>query len=351
MGMKYLLDPNFADPFPLHLAPWLLGSKIKALDRIRLSTWGAGRINPRVFSKDGYDGIEMNISNAGLFDHKLRLREDKLSALKSLDRDIFAFHACYSYPPPGLWDLALNPCDNDERTRQLLLDNIRIVSELGKNPRHQVLVLHAGHVASKDKVRSGMENCIQLLGSVVDYARQKGVVIALENLYHHNSDIVIGADDHLDLIEIADRIGSRQVGFTFDWGHANVAARDIGLPDDELRAFSHQKRVISDFGKRIEHVHLHYNHSHLEDLREKFSNDYVQRDEHLPLTRIKDHEMDAWKASIRHLARNASFGEDHASITLELPQKSVLGLIPVLHDGATVDEQLESLRLVKKTIS
>ncbi len=348
--MKYLLDPNFADLLPVHLAPWILGSKIGALDRIRLSTWGAGRLNPRVFSKDGYDGIEMNISNAGLFDHELRLRMDKLSALKVLDRNIFAFHACYSYPPPGLWDLMLNPCDNDARTRRLLCDNIRIASELGKNQSRQVLVLHAGHVSSKGQIRKGMENCIQLLGSVVDYAKERDVVIALENLYNHNNDVVIGADDHLELVEIADQIGSRHIGFTFDWGHANVVARDIGLSDGELRAFSHQKRIISDFGRRIKHVHLHYNHSHLEDLRKKFSNNYVQRDEHLPLTRIKDHEMDAWKESMYHLAKHASLGGDCESITLELPQKNVLGIIQILPDGATVDEQLASLCLVKKTI-
>jgi len=66
--MKCLIDPNFADPLPVHLAPWFIGTKIRAFGSIRLSTWGAGRLNPRIFAKDGYDGIEMNISNAGLFD-------------------------------------------------------------------------------------------------------------------------------------------------------------------------------------------------------------------------------------------------------------------------------------------
>lgn len=345
--MKYLIDPNFVDASPWTLLPWVAGVKFGLGHHARLRTIGLGKHPARAYGPNGYDGAEMNISNAGIFDHKLNIRESKLASYKKLSRDVYAFHACYSYPPPGLKELTLNPCDNDDRTRKLLLDNIKIASVLGTQKNQQILVLHAGHVADKKDVPKGMEDCIQLLSSVMDFAKEKRVVIALENLYHHSNDVVIGADNHIELVEIVDEIDSKQIGFTFDWGHANVTARDIGLPDSELRTFEHQKQIISDMGKRIVHGHIHYNHNHLEDLGEKFSNDYVQRDEHLPLTRVKADEMEAWKESMRHLKKKSSLNADHASVTLELPQKQVLGFLPVLQNGAIFEEQMESLRMLK----
>lgn len=345
--MKYLIDPNFVDAFPWTVLPWVIGIKFGLGHHARLRTIGLGKHVTRAFGKDGYDGAEMNISNAGIFDHTCTIREDKLAAYKKLGRNIYAFHACYSYPPPGLSEIALNPCTNDERTHKLLMDNIRIASELGTQKNQQVLVLHAGHVADMKSIPKGMEDCIQLLSSVADYAREKKVIIALENLYHHGGDAVIGADNHIELLEIADEVGSKQIGFTFDWGHANVAARDVGLSDSDLRTFEHQKRIIDDMGKRIVHGHIHYNHNHLEDLRSKSPDNYVQRDEHLPLTRIRPDEMDDWKESIRHLKKKSSLDSEHASVTLELPQKRALGFLPVLQNGAVFTEQMESLRILK----
>lgn len=346
--MDILIDPNIVDTCPFHLLPWGIGTILHAPAAIRLFTWGIRAPRAHAFGKGGFDGMEFNISTSGLFDPRLRLRDDKLALYKEQGWNIRALHACSSYHPPGLAPTELNPCIDDDRTQKLLRDNIRIAGELCAG-KHKVLVLHPGHVDSPSGLKRGIASCIKNISDAMDLAEENGVIIALENLYHHNGGSVPGADHCRDLLHIADSVGSKNVGFTFDWGHANVAARDMGLAEKDLLSFSHQRDIVRALGKRIVHSHMHYNHCHKEDMHGRFKDNYVKRDEHLALTRIGEEDMPAWRRYVFALLEKSSLRR-RGAITLEIPLRRVFGIFPVLRDGATPGEQMQSLRIMRKAV-
>ena len=87
---------------------------------------------------------------------------------------------------------------------------------------------------------------------ICDFAADFGILVAVENMPDLPSIFGKYPDEMLEMLE---SIGSHNVGFTFDVGHANT----VGLVNDFLD-------LLSD---RISHVHIHDNMG--------------KKDEHLPL--------------------------------------------------------------------
>ena len=85
-----------------------------------------------------------------------------------------------------------------------------------------------------------------------DFAADFGILIAVENM--PNFPKIFGKYPD-EMQEMLDAVGSHNVGFTFDVGHANT----VGLVDE----------FLDQLGERISHVHIHDNMG--------------KKDEHLPL--------------------------------------------------------------------
>jgi len=85
-----------------------------------------------------------------------------------------------------------------------------------------------------------------------DFAADLGVLIAVENMPDFPKIFGKYPDE---MQEMLDAVGSHNVGFTFDVGHANT----VGLVDE----------FLDQLGERISHVHIHDNMG--------------KKDEHLPL--------------------------------------------------------------------
>lgn len=85
-----------------------------------------------------------------------------------------------------------------------------------------------------------------------DFAADLGVLIAVENMPDFPKIFGKYPDE---IQEMLDAVGSHNVGFTFDVGHANT----VGLIDE----------FLDQLGNRISHVHIHDNMG--------------KKDEHLPL--------------------------------------------------------------------
>jgi sugar phosphate isomerase/epimerase len=85
-----------------------------------------------------------------------------------------------------------------------------------------------------------------------DFAADFGILIAVENMPHFPKIFGKYPDE---MQEMLDAVGSHNVGFTFDVGHANT----VGLVDE----------FLDQLGERISHVHIHDNMG--------------KKDEHLPL--------------------------------------------------------------------
>ncbi|MCQ1536778.1 sugar phosphate isomerase/epimerase [Methanosarcina sp. KYL-1] len=90
------------------------------------------------------------------------------------------------------------------------------------------------------------------LREICDFAADFGVLVAVENMPDFPKIFGKYPDE---MQEMLDSVGSHNVGFTFDVGHANT----VGLTDE----------FLDQLGDRISHVHIHDNMG--------------QKDEHLPL--------------------------------------------------------------------
>lgn len=90
------------------------------------------------------------------------------------------------------------------------------------------------------------------LQEICDFAADFGILVAVENMPDMPKIFGKYPDEMLEMLE---SIGSHNVGFTFDVGHANT----VGLIDDFLELFN----------EKISHVHIHDNMG--------------KKDEHLPL--------------------------------------------------------------------
>ena len=79
-------------------------------------------------------------------------------------------------------------------------------------------------------------------------AEDHGVTLCVENIYLREPEILISYAEYNRLL---DDLGSPNVGFTLDIGHANVAT---GIPS-----------AIRALGEKIQHVHIHDNHGETDE--------------------------------------------------------------------------------------
>jgi sugar phosphate isomerase/epimerase len=191
------------------------------------------------------DSIELYIPKLEVYEGTKLIR----SRIKSIKDIISSYdistsiHAPYfsdapNYPNELIVDTA-NLNDTQER---LLKESIKIAEELGSG----VVVIHPGRITG-NKERS-FENMISNLSRIAKFAQDRNVTIGLENKEGTDpKNLCISASE---LIEAIERIGSPNLGATFDIGHANLTC--TGDPE-KLRQFS---KMMKD---HVVHVHVHDN--------------------------------------------------------------------------------------------
>jgi sugar phosphate isomerase/epimerase len=115
-------------------------------------------------------------------------------------------------------------------------------------------VIHPGYLSPygvQVPQRAYMTN-LASIRELCDFAADFGILIAVENMPDFPKIFGKYPDE---MQEMLDAVGSHNVGFTFDVGHANT----VGLVDE----------FLDQLGERISHVHIHDNMG--------------KKDEHLPL--------------------------------------------------------------------
>jgi sugar phosphate isomerase/epimerase len=115
-------------------------------------------------------------------------------------------------------------------------------------------VIHPGYLSpyGAQVPYEAYQTNLSSLREICDFAADFGVLIAVENMPDHPQIFGKYPDE---MQEMLDSVGSNNVGFTFDVGHANT----LGLVDE----------FLNHTGLRISHMHIHDNMG--------------QKDEHLPL--------------------------------------------------------------------
>jgi len=140
----------------------------------------------------------------------------------------------------------LRPGALDERIRQVSQERIRQAFDLAPIFKPLKIVCHPSfderYYISCDDL--WLENSVRFWRELIDVAKESHSVVALENVYEKEPDI---------LRRLLEMLSCDNVCFCFDTGHYNVFAR------------SPLKTWIDQMGRYIGHLHLHDNFGKLDE--------------------------------------------------------------------------------------
>jgi len=191
------------------------------------------------------DSIELYIPKLEVYigTRLIRSRIKRIKDILSSYKISTSIHAPYfSNAPNYPHDLVVDTANLNDTQERLINESIEIAEELGSG----VVVIHPGRI-NGDKERS-FRNMISNLSRISMFAKDRNVMLGLENKEGTDPEnLCINA---CELLEAIERIGSSNLGATFDIGHANLTCE--GNPE-KLRQFS---KMMKD---HVVHVHVHDN--------------------------------------------------------------------------------------------
>jgi len=191
------------------------------------------------------DSIELYIPKLEVYigTRLIRSRIKRIKDILSSYKISTSIHAPYfSNAPNYPHDLVVDTANLNDTQERLINESIEIAEELGSG----VVVIHPGRI-NGDKERS-FRNMISNLSRISMFAKDRNVMLGLENKEGTDPEnLCISA---CELLEAIERIGSSNLGATFDIGHANLTCE--GNPE-KLRQFS---KMMKD---HVVHVHVHDN--------------------------------------------------------------------------------------------
>ena len=346
------IDHTFLQAAPWHLFPLFVGAHVRPLEAVKGLTWGIGELPAWAFGPEGYDGVEFSLTTSQVFGRnrgaRWRIARRLVERYRNAGWPTLAFHACFERPPIYFDHVRLDLTADDPRVREGATAQVEVVALLGSQPAaggravQPVVVFHTGRVPAAISARERRAVLKRVAANLRDAARlaeTTGVRVTVENLPR-----AFGAMEHLgsrrieDLVEVLAGIGSDAAGVTFDYGHANTFCAEE--PE-------YVERFLHVLGPTIVYAHLHYNGSH----RPGFAKTVDPRrfeyfDQHLPLTRIPADERPRFVRHLRALVRDTPVGRTRM-LGLELPQRRIFAVKTILPSGATPEEQVESVRILR----
>jgi len=151
----------------------------------------------------------------------------------------------------SLWDL--NPASHLDQLFELTLERARESVDACRALGGEVVVLHPGRCAIPEVgaiMQGARKRYKKFVSECLLYARDRGVVLALENAGGRPTNYPSSIGDIFPLLREFEG-----AGVAFDIGHAYLAERRRKNPKPELAIASAIKRV----GNRLVHVHIHDN--------------------------------------------------------------------------------------------
>jgi sugar phosphate isomerase/epimerase len=346
------IDHTFLLTHPWHLFPLFVGVHLRPLAALKGVSLGIGKLPDWAFGPGLYDGVEFSMTTSQLFGRNegRRWRVDKklVERYRNAGWPTLAFHACFECPPIYFDHVRLDLTAEDPRVREGAAAQVEVVAMLGSQPSatgrtvRPVVVFHTGRVPASIPQRERRAVIKRVAANLRDAARlaeTTGVRITVENLPR-----AFGAMEHLgsrrveDLVEVLAGIGSDAAGVTFDYGHANTFCAEE--PE-------YVERFLDVLGPHVEYAHLHYNGSHRAGFAETVDpRRFEYFDQHLPLTRIPDDEVERFAGHLAAVVDRTPVGRNRL-VGLELPQRRVFNVKTILPSGATPEEQVESARILR----
>lgn len=210
-----------------------------------------GTFNPDVYrvldiyKKLGIENIELGASHQPLHNEKELLKKCKEVGKK------FICHG--NFPPTGDKRM-LNICSEEKSMKKLVLSSakssIEFVSKLNGN-------IHSMHFGCTKEIdaniqflskeisqKKAIENGINILGIICDYAKDFNIKIALENAPPHHFCVNVNPETTNEILK---RISAKNLGLLTDLGHARLTQQKLNIDWSE---FTKLQNKILEF-----HVH------------------------------------------------------------------------------------------------
>ena len=352
--VKILVDSMMIAPNPFYVVREALSRKVGFLKFLRRRNDSLNELDSSFWKEGMYDGIELNYPGIGFFDEKWNIKEKKLLEYKNSNYPFYTFHGCFGSLPKRYHGLYFNLASSDKYVKKALQSQIDVASILKKDDK-TILVLHPG-TAENGNREEALNNIVCNLEFCLDYAKQKGVIITLENVNWDLDKNVLGCYVD-DFVYIFNKIQHECLKICFDVGHLNTLVFDKSFRNKRnIEEMEHFKEFIETLADNVAHFHLHYNSCHLnfgKDIqawKKKFfkwvceSENCNYLDEHMPLNKADESVLQMIKILI-----NKSQVKNYGYMTCEFIPERVFKLIKV-HKGASVVDHKESLELIRKMI-
>lgn len=352
--IKILVDSMMIAPNPFFAAREVLSRKINIFKFLGKRNDSLNELDQSFWHKNMYDGIELNYPGIGFFDEDWNVREDKLLEYKKSNYPFYTFHGCFDSFPKKYRGLHFNLASGDGYVQKALKSQIDVASSLKKDEK-TILVFHPG-VAEDENKKKGLNNIIHNLEFCLDYAKERGVIITLENINWNPSECTLGY--YIDDFEyIFRKLNHESLKICFDVGHLNTLVVDKNFRGNRnIKQMEHCKDFIEALSENIVHAHLHYNTCHLNYdnnsrvLRKIFFDWICERDnggyldEHMSLNKADDIIFE-----VIGFLMNKSEIKNYGYLTCEFMPKRIFRFIK-LRRGADIIDHRESLELLRKMI-
>ena len=350
------IDHTFLQTHPWHLFPLFIGAHVRPLAFVKGLSLGIGELPEWAFGPGLYDGVELSLTTSQIFGRnegrRWRVQRNLVERYRTAAWPTLAFHACFERPPIYFEHVRLDLTSEDPRVREGATAQVEVVALLGSQPAstgravRPVVVFHTGRVPATIPQRERRAVIRRVAANLRDAARlaeTTGVRLTIENLPR-----AFGEMEHLgsrrieDLVEVLAGIGSDAAGVTFDYGHANTFCGEEPEYID---------RFLDVLGPTIEYVHLHYNGAHRAGFAETVDpRRFEYFDQHLALTRVPDDERKRFADHLASIVRRTPVGRSRL-VGLELPQRRVFNVKTILPQGATPEEQVDSVHILRSMLA
>lgn len=186
------------------------------------------RLFPQI-KQGGFDGVEIARFEFGSFPVKQVRRSLEANGLQGL--------VCTALT--GEQSLVSDDADVRRRTRDFLLDGIRMVAELGGDTMVGPFCSAVGYLCGRRRTEDEWKRAVEGLQSLTSSLDQYQVTLAVEPLNRFETFFL---NTTADAVELCKQVAHPRVGILFDTFHANIEEKDIGA-------------ALESGGEYIKHVH------------------------------------------------------------------------------------------------